>query len=72
MLERILKEWKKESKITNNKLHYKIIDNELILMTYRPFMMIGKHGELKGKYVKLLKEQFNFTDVKLYQLGNYI
>ncbi len=74
-IENILKDWYIEafgSKYAKNKvLYYHIEDNNLLIFSNWPGILIGKYGALIDKYSRRLKENnFNY-EIKLVELKSY-
>ena len=65
VIQRILKQWKKESK-SKVPMQYRYMDGVLEIYTTQPGWYIGKAGILGNKYIDILKsEVHDFKELKL-------
>ena len=75
-VEKIMKDWKHESGV-QDEIMYRMIDvwdyersiylpHELTVITTKPGIMIGLHGNLVNKYKEKLRCEVNFIDISWY------
>lgn len=70
-IQKILKEWKKESRV-NRVLQFKYRNGVLEIFTSQPGFLIGKGGVIVDKYKEIFKKElYDFQELKFVETSYY-